>query len=139
MGDLVEQFLGAVRHLQPGELDAAELPTQLADVRDEPVGDGGGAGLQPGHPQVLLEAVVAAPLHPRVALVVLASVDPRVDVAEGLRDGLDALPRCACSRVEHLRGGDVAALDRVGEPARSWSPGRRPGRPRSAGSPSPRR
>ena len=83
---------------------------QLARVGHEAVGQLRGALRRVLHPQLALDRVKARPL--RLGDVVGAGVDARVEVAEALGHGLDALVGHTRLRVRAPGGGDVAAGQR---------------------------
>ncbi len=114
-GDLVEELLGAVGHRGRRDLRRADplLPVEQVLVEGRREGLLLGAQLLV-LPQRLLQAVPAGPLL-AVLQAVLADVDLRVDVAEGLRDGLGALPADTGVGVRLLRGLDVTGGDGVRE------------------------
>ena len=116
--DLVEQTLCAAGDL--GRVDRERpAPSRLVSsslhVGDQLVGDRVGVGLQPRHPQVLLQPVEAGPLLAGLE-VGLAEVDAGVEVVgERLGDRLDALVIGTGDRELRLGRVDVAGLDRGDE------------------------
>ena len=76
------------------------------------------------HPEQLLDRVEARPLLARVE-VVDAGVDARVEVAEGLGDGLDRLVGLARRGEQRLSRGDVARPQRLREGVRARDEQRR--------------
>ena len=115
--DLVDQLTGALGHLGRAVGGRGDELPEAPDVGVEPVGDRGHPNGAVVDPQRLLEAVEAGEVGGGRG-VVEAAVDPRVEVAEGLGDGLDALVVQAGRRVEEPGPGEVAGTHRVGEGGR---------------------
>ena len=110
LGDLAQQLVGAVADLRGLELDRPHEPLQLARVGHEAVGQLRGSRGRLRHPQPALDRVKARP--PGLRDVVGARVDARVEVAEGLGHGLDALVGHARDGIRAPRRAEVAARQR---------------------------